>query len=341
MSDTHTAAEPEISVEIVDDAVANLDAAKTGDGGGEGDGGARKEADPVEDLRSQFHNLRSKFEQSEVEKNKAIEIAAAATHRVEQVESQFKERTAADRRSQIEGSLAAARSTADAAEQRMREAFDRGDSAAVSRAQREIARAEAEILRYEEAATDLDGLEADTARAPRQEQQQPVQRTGGDPIEAFIATRTPKSQTWLRDHKDWLTDKRKNNKLTAAHHDAVAEGIEPDTAEYFEHVEKYLGIRKGDEPRKDAPQRQARQGAPTVPVNASGNDGGHGTGARTVKLTKAEAAAATDGTHVWNYDDPTGKGRYKKGDPIGVQEFARRKEQMQKAGWYDRSYSES
>lgn len=339
MSDTHTAAEPEISVEIVDDAVANLDAAKTGDGGGEGDGGARKEADPVEDLRSQFHNLRSKFEQSEVEKNKAIEIAAAATHRVEQVESQFKERTAADRRSQIEGSLAAARSTADAAEQRMREAFDRGDSAAVSRAQREIARAEAEILRYEEAATDLDGLEADTARAPRQEQQQPGQRAA-DPVESFIATRTPKSQEWLRNHKDWITDPRKSNKLTAAHHDAVGEGITPDTTEYFEHVEKYLGIRKDAETRKDGgDRRQTRQGAPTVPVNASGNDGGHGTGARTVRLTRAEATAATDGTHVWNWDDP--KGKFKKGDPIGVQEFARRKEQMQKAGWYDRSYSES
>lgn len=340
MSDTHTAAEPEISVEIVDDAVANLDAAKTGEGGagGEGNGGARKEADPVEDLRSQFHSLRSKFEQNEVEKNKAIEIAAAATHRVEQVESQFKERTAIDRRQQIESSLASAKAVADAAEAQLREAFDRGDSAAVSRAQRQIARAEAEILRYEEAATDLDGLEADTARPARQEQQQPVQRAA-DPVESFIATRTPKSQEWLRNHKDWLTDQRKNNKLTAAHHDAVAEGIEPDTAEYFEHVEKYLGIRKGDEPRKDAPQRQARQGAPTVPVNASGNDGGHGTGARTVRLTRAEATAATDGTHVWNWDDP--KGKFKKGDPIGVQEFARRKEQMQKAGWYDRSYSES
>ncbi len=340
MSDTHAAAEPEISVEIVDDAAANLDAAKGNEGGdkGEGDGGARKD-DPVEDLRSQFHNLRSKFEQSEVEKNKAIEIAAAATQRVEQVETQFKERTAIDRRQQIESSLASAKAVADAAEAQLREAFDRGDSAAVSRAQRQIARAEAEILRYEEAATDLDGLEADTARPARQEQQQPGQRAA-DPVESFIATRTPKSQEWLRNHKDWITDPRKSNKLTAAHHDAVGEGITPDTTEYFEHVEKYLGIRKDAETRKDGgDRRQTRQGAPTVPVNASGNDGGHGTGARTMRLTRAEATAATDGTHVWNWDDP--KGKFKKGDPIGVQEFARRKEQMQKSGWYDRSYSES
>ena len=39
---------------------------------------------------------------------------------------------------------------------------------ATTKRMHEIARAEAEILRYEEAATDLDGLEADTARAPRQ-----------------------------------------------------------------------------------------------------------------------------------------------------------------------------
>jgi hypothetical protein len=61
-------------------------------------------------------------------------------------------------------------------------------------------------------------------------------------------------------------------------------------------------------------------------------------GGMTVKLTQREATAATDGTIVWNHDDKAGK--FKRGDPIGHAEFARRKVQMQKEGHYDKSYSE-
>jgi hypothetical protein len=47
--------------------------------------------------------------------------------------------------------------------------------------------------------------------------------------------------------------------------------------------------------------------------------------------------AATDGTLVWNYDDPSGKAKFKKGEPIGIREMARRKSLMTKEGRYDRS----
>ena len=57
-----------------------------------------------------------------------------------------------------------------------------------------------------------------------------------------------------------------------------------------------------------------------------------------MRLTKREAIAAEDGTIVWNWDSPDGK--FKKGDPIGVGEFARRKHFGMKAGLYDRTYSD-
>ena len=78
---------------------------------------------------------------------------------------------------------------------------------------------------------------------------------------------------------------------------------------------------------------------PVAPVHQS--SGGTNGGGDTVTLTKGEAAAATDGiTHVWNYPDPTGKNRWKVGDPIGIQEFARRKREMMRQGVYDRTYTE-
>lgn len=78
---------------------------------------------------------------------------------------------------------------------------------------------------------------------------------------------------------------------------------------------------------------------PAAPVNGSGGSGGNG--GTEVVLTRGEAAAADDGTHVWNYDDPSPAKKFRKGDPIGRQEFARRKLALTKQGAYDRSYVES
>ena len=78
---------------------------------------------------------------------------------------------------------------------------------------------------------------------------------------------------------------------------------------------------------------------PVAPVQSS--PGGTNGGGPEVRLSRSEALAATDGTHTWNYDDPSGQKRFRKGDPIGVQEFARRKHEMTKQGLYDRTYTES
>ena len=136
-----------------------------------------------------------------------------------------------------------------------------------------------------------------------------------------------------------MTDNRKQQKLNAAHHDALGEGLTPNTDDYFKHVEKFLGMTK----QEDAPARKEEK--PLVrkesPVVAPGDAVSNGRSApRTVTLTPNEAKSATDGTLVWNYDDPSGQKKFKKGDPIGVQEFARRKATLITSGRYDRVYTE-
>ena len=85
-----------------------------------------------------------------------------------------------------------------------------------------LACAEAGNLRYEEAATDLIGLRL-INRARLFGEQQPKIAHGRRPDrEAFIATRKG-ARHGCAITKDWLTDKRKNNKLTAAHRDAGGE----------------------------------------------------------------------------------------------------------------------
>ena len=71
-----------------------------------------------------------------------------------------------------------------------------------------------------------------------------------------------------------------------------------------------------------------------------GQRGGGSGGGTEVRLSPGEAKAATDGTLVWNYNDPSGKNRFKKGDAIGVQEMVRRKHELTKQGQYNRVYVE-
>ena len=59
-----------------------------------------------------------------------------------------------------------------------------------------------------------------------------------------------------------------------------------------------------------------------------------------MRLTPGEAASATDGILTWNYDDPSGQKRFKKGDAIGIQEFAQRKLALKQSGQYDKSLTE-
>src|SRR5574343_658852 len=149
------------------------------------------------------------------------------------------------------------------------------------------------------------------------------ERVSADPVESYIAGRSAPTAQWLRSHTDYIIDPRKNAKMNAAHHDAVAEGFAPDTSQYFEHVEKFLGLKQPD--NQQLRKRPAsRPVAPTATANGSSSSNA----SNEVRLTAGEARSATDGTIVWNYDDPSGQKRFRKGDPIGVQEMARRKKAM-------------
>jgi hypothetical protein len=160
-------------------------------------------------------------------------------------------------------------------------------------------------------------LEETAARLNAQPLQPP------DPVEAYCAGRTEPTQKWLREHRDWVVDPTKNARLTSAHYAAVAEGLEPDTDRYFEHVEKAIGLRDGAQGRGNGGEVTIRKAKPGEAVPA----GAH-------KMTRGEYESATDGTLKWGYDDPRGK--FKKDDPIGVKEYIRRKQELKRQGRYDK-----
>lgn len=296
--------------------------------------------EPADDLAEQFATLKTENERNvqrandEARRRTEAERAAtqareeAASARGEAIESHV---------TTVESGLEAARAEADSAEREYIAAVETGDAAKQAQAQRKIARAEAKIGRLDEAKAELDIRRTKAEPEPRRQQQIERPRQADDPVEAYVQNRSEPTANWLRAHPDFITDPRKNAKLTAAHYDATGEGIDVDSKEYFEHVEKFIGLTNGAKVngKEPAPKRKA---APVAPGAATG--GGTNGGGRQVTLTRGEAAAATDGSLVWNYSDTSGQNRFKKGDPIGVQEFARRKLEMTKQGAYDRTYTE-
>ena len=126
-----------------------------------------------------------------------------------------------------------------------------------------------------------------------------------------------RSQQYLSAHPELLSDQRKHARMLAAHHDSVAEGIQPDSDAYYAFIDERLGYSTAKpETKTPAPKPVRPAGAPI----SRGQDVSSGASS-VVKLTPGEARAATDGTILWN-SGPN------KGQPIGIKEYARRKVAM-------------
>lgn len=302
-------------------------------------------AEPEDDLAAQFASLKAEKEATDRAKAESDRRAAEAERRATEATKRATEAQTEALTGQagaVDAGISAAQAEADAAEKEYKVAFESGDAAAAAKAQRVLARAEARIERLNEAKADL------ASRSERGPEPKTEERTdtASDPFENYVRQFSQPTAEWLRSHRDWVTDSKKSQKLQEAHFNAVNSDLSPDTPEYFQHVEKFIGIRK-DEPRKtngngnghDTTTRRRAAAPPAAPVHQSGG-GVSGSSGTEVVLTRGEAAAAQDGTHVWNYDDPSPQKKFRKGDPIGVQEFARRKLELSRQGAYDRTYVE-
>ena len=117
-----------------------------------------------------------------------------------------------------------------------------------------------------------------------------------DPVEALASSLSPRSANWVRNNPQFATDQRLFQKMIAAHNLAIADGIAPDSDEYFATVEETLRIRR-PEPVYEDPTEQAATvtqkrytAPPAAPVSRSGT--GTGTRANVVTLTSEEREIA-------------------------------------------------
>jgi hypothetical protein len=152
--------------------------------------------------------------------------------------------------------------------------------------------------------------------------------TSGDPMEDRLSAFTDRTAAWFRSHPEYLSDSRQNSRVQAAHHFAVADGLTPDTDEYFAHCEKTLNLRGGNGNRGNG--RSSGGGMRGGMSDIVPSDPRTHVQGNRVYLTENEKRIAQDGTLTWNYGP-------KKGQPLGLEEFSRRKAAMVKTpGWYDK-----
>jgi len=133
----------------------------------------------------------------------------------------------------------------------------------------------------------------------KQQYEATAKRTAADPVEALASQLTPRSAEWIRAHPEAVHDPVMNRKLRRAHEDAIDDGLEADSDEYFSYVENRLNVRKPVQQQEAALSEASTSTAgrraaapPAAPVSRSGT----GTGGRpnVVTLTRAEQEAARD-----------------------------------------------
>jgi len=136
-------------------------------------------------------------------------------------------------------------------------------------------------------------------QAPKPQRPDPV-----NPVEALASQLSPRSADWIRKNPNCVTDPRMYQKMVAAHNLALADGMQPDTDDYFSFVEDTLKINRrppaakqeaesdDDATSSAAKAVQRRTAPPAAPVTRAGNASGQRPG--TVRLTRAEAETARD-----------------------------------------------
>ena len=225
--------------------------------------------DLISSLKSQLaekqaalSTVQQRVASSETVAQQAIQRSQKLEHEVQK----SKQEAVESNRATILTGIAAAKAERESAERDYKLAFEAGDGSAMAKAQSRIADAQYDLRDLERSKIDLDNAPQQKGQTHHVEDQIYV-----DPIEKFIQEKSAPTQAWLREHTEYLRDPKKNARMVAAHWDAVGNDVPVDSKEYFDHVERYLGLKKSENTQDGQAQSQRRPSAPVASVTpASG-----------------------------------------------------------------------
>lgn len=284
---------------------------------------------------------------AEARSRQAAQYAETARKEVADIRSE----NVSTRRVAIDNALSAAASRMEGLESEYAAAFEAGDSKTIAAIQRTMSELGGDIAQLKSGKAAIGEDTGTTGRVVRDEPppRRAEPKTEEERFEAELAARgyTPIVKDWIRQHREVITDETKRNEAMSAHHEALARGYRAETDEYFAYIDRKMGYRSSraaedirrDNPINDDDPDYGRD-RPMRSAPARGSNGGGGNRGREVQLTSGEVTNATDGTIVWNVGNKDRQGRVigkddpRVGEPIGVEEMARRKRNMDKEGRY-------
>lgn len=253
----------------------------------------QKEDDGVELLRRQLSEKQREAEEIRRQKTEFEKLARQRETEVKsyQVQAQDNQLTA------FVNAIASFERDAEMLERDYASKLGEGDYNAAAKLQRQMAQVESRLMQLsqgKEALEDKLKYERQMLEQQRRQPQPTIERQPIDPIEAQIqAVQSPTSQAWLRSHRDVLADPAKTALMTAAHYETAAMGIQPDTPEYFSHIESK--VYSAEQPKQTVSSTKQRQAMAAAPVSRS-NSGQQLRSGQTITmtLTPSEREAARD-----------------------------------------------
>jgi hypothetical protein len=239
----------------------------------------------LDDLKKVGSNRTTELQRLQSETAENARRAQAA----EQERDRAKEGTEQAQYDAILNAIGAATAEGESAERDALAASVANDPVKLIEAQRRISRVESRLERLEDGKTAFEARREAAKTEPR-----PVQV---DPFEQQIGAVPDPAKVWLRGHRDYVTDTRKNAKIQSLHWDVLDEGHTAFSPSYFESLETHLGLRQppkveDDDAPQPAPQRQETVVSAPVSRSDSPTLSGAKPSSTRVTLTPEEREAA-------------------------------------------------
>lgn len=243
----------EIEVKIEDEAPAQEAEVKVVDA--EPKGEREDPRDSIEELKRRLDEERQARFEAETRERRAAEMARRASEEVEDTNLHL-----------VSSAIDTVKRDQDILKAQYRDAMSIGDYDRAAEIQETMSGNSAKLLQ----------LENGKAAMQNRPQQQPVREMprNADPVEQLAAQVSPRSASWLRSNREAIRDERTIRKMFRAHEDAVDEGIEPDTDDYFAFIEGRLGMSRQHRSQEDdsalsaaSAPTQRRSAPPAAPVS--------------------------------------------------------------------------
>lgn len=228
--------------------------------------------DGIEELRAQLEAERAARREAERRAHEAQRQAHAAQNDKEDTDIQL-----------VANAIDTLERDTELLKQSLQYAMQTGDHARQVDIQESISDNKAKLLQLN------NGLEAMKSKPKT-----PPPPVHSDPVEAFASRLSSRSAEWVRAHPEFVRDPAKNRKMIAAHELAMADGIAPDTDEYFSAIEETLRVKpqakvvEEDAMDQSAKVTQRRDAAPAAAPVSRGNS----TRSNVVRLSAAEREMA-------------------------------------------------